>query len=251
MLHRFFNSMDRGLTISFLNYGFADTDRDAPRLELRPEDEPDRYGIQLYRRVVSTVPLAGRDVLEVSCGRGGGASYLVRYLQPRSCVGLDQSPETTELCRRIHRVPALRFVTGDAEALPFAVGSFDVVITVESSRSYGMERFLAEARHVLRPGGQLLLADLRERGEEELLRAQLRASGFVIVEEQEITANVLRALALNSGPRRRLVQDRFPPPLAWAVDLFAGTVGTALYRSIEDGTTRYYRFVLRKTGAAG
>jgi SAM-dependent methyltransferase len=247
-LHRFFNAGDRGLAIAFLNYGYADGPTVAP-LALRPEDEPNRYGIQLYHRVLSTVPLAGRDVLDVSCGRGGGVSYVARYLAPRSCVGLDQSPETTALCRLVHRLPGVRFATGDAEALPFADASFDALISVESSRGYDLERFLREARRVLRPGGHLLLADLRERGEEEALRGQLRASGLALVEEEEITANVLRALSLNTGPRRRLVQDRFPAPLAWAVDLFAGTEGTALYRSVEEGTTRYHRFVLRKAGA--
>jgi SAM-dependent methyltransferase len=245
LLHRFFNAGDRELAIAFLDYGYADDGEAAP-LDLRPEDEPNRYGIQLYHRAISTVPLAGRDVLEVSCGRGGGASYIVRYHRPRSCTGLDQSAETTALCRRVHRLAGLRFVTGDAEALPFAAGSFDAVITVESSRSYDLERFLREARRVLRPGGHLVLADLRERDEVDALRRRLRASGLAAIEEEEITSGVLRALALNTARRRRLVRELFPPPLAWAVDLFAGTEGTTLYRSIESGATSYHRFVLRR-----
>ena len=44
-----------------------------------------------------------KAVLEVGCGRGGGASYVKRYLGPASVVGMDQvetdmSAETAERC---------------------------------------------------------------------------------------------------------------------------------------------------------
>jgi 3-oxoacyl-(acyl-carrier-protein) synthase len=36
--------------------------------------EADRFPIQLYHRTATQVDLAGKKVLEVSCGHGGGAS---------------------------------------------------------------------------------------------------------------------------------------------------------------------------------
>ena len=63
-----------------MNYGWASLDPTASALTLRPEDEPNRYCIQLYHRVASVVDLCGSDVLEVGCGRGRGASYVMRYL---------------------------------------------------------------------------------------------------------------------------------------------------------------------------
>ena len=56
---------------TFMNYGFAPS-AGAP-LPLEPVDEIDRYCIQLYHHVASAVDLAGREVLEVGSGRGGGA----------------------------------------------------------------------------------------------------------------------------------------------------------------------------------
>lgn len=35
--------------------------------------------------------LKGQNVLEVGCGRGGGLSYISRYLTPNLCIGIDYS----------------------------------------------------------------------------------------------------------------------------------------------------------------
>jgi ubiquinone/menaquinone biosynthesis C-methylase UbiE len=56
----------------------------------------------------------------------------------------------------------IEFIQGSAERLPFGDEDFDVVINIESSHTYGsVARFLSEVERVLRPGGYLLLADLR------------------------------------------------------------------------------------------
>src|SRR2546430_1565813 len=67
----------------FMNYGYASSDAQEARPALDAEDEADRYAIQLYHRVANAVPLSGRDVLEVGCGRGGGSSFVKRYHRPR------------------------------------------------------------------------------------------------------------------------------------------------------------------------
>ena len=61
-------------------------------LPLAESDEPNRYSIQLYHRVAAQVDLTGKRVLEVSCGHGGGASYVMRTLGPASYTGLDLNP---------------------------------------------------------------------------------------------------------------------------------------------------------------
>jgi hypothetical protein len=66
----------------FLNWGYEE---DPPMgLPLAPEDEPNRYCIQLYHRTATQADLGGKQVLEVSSGHGGGAAYLVRTLRPAS-----------------------------------------------------------------------------------------------------------------------------------------------------------------------
>ena len=120
--------------------------------------------IQLYHRTATQADLSGKQVLEVSCGHGGGASYLVRTLHPASYTGLDLNPAGIDFCRKRHNLPGLDFVHGDAENLPFADQSFDAVINVEASHVYPhFPRFLAEVARVLRPGGHFLYADFRPR----------------------------------------------------------------------------------------
>ena len=123
----------RRVDLGFLNYGYAPIDGAVESLDLPPDVEPDRYGIQLYDRVARARILEGLDVLEVGCGRGGGASFLFDRHRPATFVGVDLSESSIAHCTERYGRPGLRFVVGDAEHLPFADGSFDVVLNVESS----------------------------------------------------------------------------------------------------------------------
>ena len=102
----------------FMNYGYAAGRSRRAALELQGDDEPDRYAIQLYHRVAGAVELRGRDVLEVGSGRGGGASFVKRYHEPRQMTGVDFSARAIRYCRKQHHLEGLSFVHGDAEALP-------------------------------------------------------------------------------------------------------------------------------------
>lgn len=146
--------------VVFFNFGYEE---DPPMaLPLSESDEPNRYCIQLYHQTASQVDLTGKEVLEVSCGAGGGASYIARNLGPASYTGLDLNPASIDLCRAKHRLPGLQFVQGDAQNLPFPDESFDAVVNVEASHQYPDFRgFLAEVARVLRPGGHFLYTDSR------------------------------------------------------------------------------------------
>ncbi len=118
--------------VLFLNYAFEDEPPLA--IPLSSADEPDRACIQLYHHVASQVELRGKTILEISCGHGGGASYVTRTFQPAGMTALDLNPKGIAFCRQRHAaVPGLAFVRGDAENLPFAEATFDAVINVEAS----------------------------------------------------------------------------------------------------------------------
>ena len=62
-----------GEEVLFLNYGYEE---EPPMgIPLMHGDEPNRACIQLYHYLATRVDLHGKNVLEVSCGHGGGASY--------------------------------------------------------------------------------------------------------------------------------------------------------------------------------
>jgi SAM-dependent methyltransferase len=116
--------------LTCLNYGYEE---DPPMaLPLAASDQRNRFGVQLYHRVATQVDLEAKKLLEVSCGHGGGASYLLRAIGPASYTGLDFNADGIAFCRKTHQLPGLDFLHGDAESLPFADESFDAVINVEA-----------------------------------------------------------------------------------------------------------------------
>ncbi len=68
---------------SFMNYGYYDEDLS---IKLDPEEEEERYPAQLYHHIASQENLLDKKVLEVGSGRGGGSSYICKYLRPKSIV---------------------------------------------------------------------------------------------------------------------------------------------------------------------
>jgi ubiquinone/menaquinone biosynthesis C-methylase UbiE len=146
--------------VVFLDYGYEE---DPPmNLPLNADDERYREAVNLYHRTATQADLSGKQVLEVGCGHGGGASYLTRTLHPAAYTGLDLNPAGIAFCKSRHHVDGLDFVEGDAENLPFPDESFDAVVNVESSHCYPhFDRFLDEVARVLRPGGHFLYTDCR------------------------------------------------------------------------------------------
>ena len=231
-----------------MNYGFAGESPSGHTLSLDADDEWERYCHQLYHRVAGNTDLAGKDVVEVSCGRGGGAAFIHRRFNTRSVIGIDIAENAIAFCRRTHLFRRLRFVQGDAEDLPLFDESVDALINIEASFCYtDIDRFFREVHRVLRQGGDFLYADLRSPSEVEALVGSLRKSGLEILEEENITANVVRALKLDSVRRRELERANVPWFLRHAIRTFAGAPGTRIPSALENGDLIYLVFKARRS----
>ena len=116
-----------------------------------------RYGRYSYSGVRDTVLSFLGDataVLEVGCGTGHWLAS-VDNSRPRRLAGIDPSAAMLDRARRA--APAAQLVRARAEALPWRDQSFDRVFCVNALHHFAdRERFFAEARRVLRPGGGLL-----------------------------------------------------------------------------------------------
>jgi SAM-dependent methyltransferase len=229
----------------FMNYGFLSADTSFP---LKPDDEPERVHIGLYHQAVEGLPVAGGRVLEIGSGRGGGSRYLARYYAPASVVGLDYSPETVRRARRLNAdTQSLSFEIGDAEKLPFADGSFDVVVNVESSHCYGnVPAFASEVARVLVPGGWFTFADMRARSQIPALDGQLGMPGLELVEERNLSDGVVAALNSSEARKRERIgrvwlMRRF-------MTEFSGSKGSVLYKGLSDGQVVYIARRYRRTG---
>jgi ubiquinone/menaquinone biosynthesis C-methylase UbiE len=241
----------RGDAVLFLNYAFEE--EPPMNIPLAPGDEANRACIQLYHHVATQVPLAGKDVMEVSCGHGGGASYLTRTLQPKSYTALDLNPAGIAFCRERHRVDKLEFVHGDAESLPFGAETFDAVINVEASHCYpNFPRFLAEVARVLRPGGHFLYADFRFRDRWEEWDAALAGAPLELQRTRNINAEVSRGMERNSASSQALIARHLPRFLQSVGRDFAGTRGSRTYNALAEGELSYrsYCFVKPAEGLA-
>lgn len=224
--------------VLFLNYAF---ETDPPvGLPLDPEDEAHRACIQLYHHVASLADLTGQTVLEVSCGHGGGASWITRTMHPKSYTGLDLNPEGVRFCQQQHRQKELNFVQGDAQHLPFPDDSLDVVINVEASHCYpDFPAFLKEVARVLRPGGSFLYADFRFSDLFDEWQEAIRSVPLEVAQTRDISQEVLRGMDANAASSLALVQKRLPKFLHDLGRDFAGVPGSRVYVALQTGELSY------------
>ena len=236
----------RGEEVLFLNYAF---ETDPPvGLQLDPSDEPNRACIQLYHHVASQVDLTGKQVLEVSCGHGGGASWITRNMHPASYTGLDLNPTGIAFCQQRHRVPGLSFKQGDAQKLPFDDASLDAVINVEASHCYpDFPGFLAEVARVLKPGGHFLYADFRFRDQFAEWDAAMSQAPLQIVQTRDIRDEVLRGMETNAERSEALICQRLPGFLHSLGRDFAGLPGSRVYDALKSRELSYRSWCFRKS----
>ncbi len=87
-----------------MNYGYALLSTDGKLLSDLTEEQDRRevFSIQLYYYTASVLPeiakMAGKTLVEVGSGRGGGLSFLTRHLKPERAVGIDFSHNQVDFC---------------------------------------------------------------------------------------------------------------------------------------------------------
>ena len=218
---------------AFMNYGFAPLGA-----ELAASTEPEKYCLQLYRHLIGGTALAGKRVVEVSCGRGGGAAHVASTYKPASYTGIDISEKNLALAAdRFGDVSNLRFQQGNAESLPLADSSCDVVLNVEASHLYdNPDRFFVEARRILAPGGVFLHVDLAWKDKDP--PGMIAAAGFKVREVEDITMNVVDALELDSVRREAIVLS-FPEGMRKDFRDWSGVKDYRAYNRLKNGEWIY------------
>jgi SAM-dependent methyltransferase len=129
-------------------------------------DRLDRYmagGAEAFYGRLS-VPRGSR-LLDVGCG--AGQLTLIASRNGADAIGVDIAENLVERARERARVDGLgaRFRVADAEALPFADASFDVVASLNGAMfAPRPEIVTGELLRVCRPGGIIAMANWTERG---------------------------------------------------------------------------------------
>jgi arsenite methyltransferase len=136
-------------------------------------------GERLTRRLAHLAGIErGQRVLDIACGSGATARLLARELECE-VVGVDLGARAIEQAADAACAAGLaarvRFVLGDAEALPFPDAGFDVALSECSLCTFpDKRRAIAEMARVVRPGGTIAIADVT--AELTALPAQLRSA---------------------------------------------------------------------------
>lgn len=111
----------------------------------------------LHRYFLARHLCRGRDVLDVASGEGYGSALLAQTAG--SVIGVEMSEQTVAHSIAAYTAPNLRFIQGDARNIPLGDASVDVVVSFETlEHFFEHDRFIAEVRRVLRPGGLLILS---------------------------------------------------------------------------------------------
>ena len=221
--------------------------------------------------------IAGQSVLDAGCGVGGSSMWLAKNKQAL-VTGITLSHKQAARANKTAASIGLKnlavFEVQDYTNTPYHSESFDIVWTIESvCHAANKEDFIKEAYRLLKPGGQLILADFfivkdadvtgqreldawghgwavpffekKERFENMLLK-----TGFTFVEMDDSTENIRRSA-------QRLYYAFFPGWLVSKVyNLFnrhttefsKKNVYTAYYqyKTLKKGLWKYYIVQARK-----
>ena len=110
----------------------------------------------LFREIMGP-GFAGKRALEVGCGRGSMSAYFSEA--GFDCTLVDLSSSVIDTARKIfeHHALKARFEVGDALALPYSNGAFDVVYSIGLLEHFEeLEKVISEQVRILDRGGLFL-----------------------------------------------------------------------------------------------
>jgi SAM-dependent methyltransferase len=224
--------------VSCFNYGYAPLSPQVTGSSAYREP----HQLEMYRQAaqaVGTDLFRGATVLEISCGLGGGLSFLSSTLGVGTPIALDRALPGARSAHARFQLPAVK---ADAISLPLADASVDIVLNVEASHVYFGDPFLREVHRVLKPGGSFALVDSRDltpAAAEAYLREHLRPNGLDVKSFRDVTSNVVDSCVADS-PRREALLRRMPFFLRPPLRPMLGVEGSSRYECFRSRKTTYF-----------
>jgi ubiquinone/menaquinone biosynthesis C-methylase UbiE len=249
LFYNYFYSIKQLNHLRTNNFGYAPVDK-----EIATYQADLQYGLQLYKELLQANSRCFIDyntvVAEVSCGKGGGAEYVIKKFMPQKYTGVDFSRSAIEFCKKNYAtLQNAEFICADASKLPFPDNSMDIVINIEASHLYrNPSLFFREVKRVLKTNGYFLFADYRQikTYSIEKLELEISSSGLTIVERREVTTSIYNACVLASKRREEIVQKVIPGFLQKYFRHYAILEGTKKFVMLGNGEFIYMMYHIKK-----
>ena len=186
----------------------------------------------------------GESVLDVACGTGNLALPAARA--GARVTGLDIAANLLVTARQRAEREGLtiQFDEGNAEAMPYADGSFDTAVTMYGAMfAPRPERAAAELLRVVRPGGRIAMANWTP---DSFIGTMLRAHTALVPPPPGVPSTLLWgddaavrerfAGARSVTLTRRTIQFDYPMPPAGVVQLFRDWYGPTIrtFQALDD-----------------
>jgi SAM-dependent methyltransferase len=231
-----------GRFATFLNYGYVPNGNEQ-YAAMEPDDIWNINSVKLLLEAVGGTAVRKRDVIDIGCGRGGNITALYKYFKPNSIVGLDVCPANIVYCCAKNRLSEASFLVGDAENIPFADESFDVVLNMESAHAYpNRVRFYEEVYRILRPEGAFLYTELMPAEQVERNVSLLEEAGLSVIRNHDVTSNVLLSCDENAKQRmgsQGIANNGNANSNIADINDFIALPGSRKYEEMQDGTRQY------------
>ena len=118
-----------------------------------------KHAKKLYNAVIEKVnQMNHNSILDIGFGTGTVLSMLANKENIRLC-GIDISEKMLHIARE-KLIGKAELILGDSEHLPWKENEFDIVLCIDSFHHYpNPEKVLSEIRRVLKPNGNIIIAD--------------------------------------------------------------------------------------------
>lgn len=182
------------------------------------------------------------NLLDVGCGRGGGASLIKEKYNFRSVFGCDYNEKNIIFCKsKFHDIS---FTKEDAELLTsYTDNSFDCIINIESSQCYeDKEKFYKSVKRILKKDGVFLYADIFG-PETQIERIEDSVKQYFVIQESiDITHNVTLSCEHLANKLVKFTNEKNSDKYKMLYDLYSTHL--MLYK---NNMRKFYAFVLKNT----
>ncbi|TNV81521.1 hypothetical protein FGO68_gene5157 [Halteria grandinella] len=217
-----------------MNCGYALLTQSGETLPLSTRgDKLQQFQLQMYHYAALGIKfqgsLAGKKVLDLCCGRGGGVAFLAKQYEAAEAVGIDFSAhqintaqdlftnglekETEDNQASSSPQSSIQFLQGDAEKLhqveELNGKRFDLVMCIEGMHCLGNPTAMIDyvQKHLLADNGQIVIVDSFDKCDIERIEANFQKDKKLIIQKKEvITFNVKHAMQLDKTRAEKLIQ---------------------------------------------